>query len=64
MHKLFLQKISASQQTTALSNSLNTSRIFSIPHKKMYSIFTCDIFIKLGLAVEIKPKVWIEQFTS
>lgn len=31
---------------------------------KMSTIFTFDTFIKLGLAVEIKPKVCIEQFTS
>lgn len=36
---------------------------FIISHKR-YSGLTFGTFIKLGLAVEINPKVWIEQFTS
>lgn len=32
-------------------------------HKRHY-ILTFGTFIKLGLAVEISPKVWIEQFTN
>lgn len=38
-------------------------RIFVSLTKKP-GIFTFDTSIKLGLAIEIKPKVWIEQFTS
>jgi hypothetical protein len=44
--------------------SLAIFKNFGISYNKKHSILTFDTFIKLGLAVEISPKVWREQFTS